>query len=84
MPGGVESCRDLNHRSDGMPDGSAKVKDALAQDPAYRPTRRVCMTSNLVRCREQNVEEPVEHAGGLATIGDLGPAETVDLVASES
>jgi hypothetical protein len=62
----------------------ALVRDMPAQDPAYRPTHRVCLASNLVRCHEQSVEEPVEHAGGLVTIGELGPAEAIGLVSGGS
>ena len=67
-----------------MMGASAEVRGRPAQDPAYRPTRRICPISNLVRCREQSVEAPVEHPGGLATIGHLGPAEAIDLVSGES
>ena len=35
--GNAESCRDLSHRSHGAPNASTEIRDALAQDPAYRP-----------------------------------------------
>jgi hypothetical protein len=38
---GVENCRDLSSRSYGLLGASIKVRDNLAQDPAYRPTRRM-------------------------------------------
>jgi hypothetical protein len=34
-----ENSRDLSRRSDDKRDGSAKVSEACAQDPAYRPTQ---------------------------------------------
>lgn len=58
-----------------------EVRDFLTPDPAYRPTRRVCLTSNLVRCREQSVEEPVEHVGGLATMAPARPVRKAATVA---
>jgi hypothetical protein len=37
LPKSVENCRDLSLRPDGLAGASAKVRNTLAQDPAYRP-----------------------------------------------